>query len=83
MRESAFERLVKIVGDGSQAQLARRVNEQLAPDERVTPQAVAKWSKKIPAERLGILHFLSGGKVRIEEMRPDMFRKHPAAKEAA
>lgn len=47
---------------------------RLAYETGVTPQAVYNWSKtRVPAERVFDVYRLTGGAVKPEEMRPDLF----------
>lgn len=73
--ETPFEKLVRVIGKGSQAELARKVGE--AAGRAITPQAVAKWETRIPGDRVYLLSILSreaGEEVTPEAMRPDLFR---------
>ncbi len=73
--ETAFEKLVRIVGKRTQAELARRVTEA-NPERPVTRQAIGGWEKQIPADRVMLLVQLSrdaGEEVSAAEQRPDIF----------
>lgn len=61
--ETPFERACRLVG--SPAELARRC--------KVSPQAVAKWQRRVPIERVPDIVRLTGGQVRAHELRPDFF----------
>lgn len=71
--ETPFEKLVRVIGKGEQAELARVVAD--AAGAPVTRQAVGKWADQIPADRILLLERLSqrfGERVSAEEMRPDL-----------
>lgn len=63
METSALERAIAYVG--SAAELARACN--------VTPQAVAKWYRNIPAERVLDIERATEGVVKRHELRPDLY----------
>ena len=44
----------------------------LAKKFELTPWAVSKWEKRIPAERCPDIEEMSQGKFRCEDMRPDI-----------
>lgn len=77
MSSNPFDLLVDFIGRGSKAALARAVNDELSSEDRVSPQAVSKWSRRIPAERVLLLERLSGGAVTRHQMRPDIFGAAP------
>lgn len=57
-----FSRAVDMLGGKSA--MARAFN--------VTPWAVSKWSKRVPAERCPDIERLTNGQIRCEELRPDV-----------
>lgn len=83
MSSNIFQRLVDLIGSGSQAELTRQVNAALPEGEKVSPQAVFKWAQRIPSERVLLLERLSRGEVSRHEMRPDIFGTAPAPADKA
>ena len=63
METEAFSRVVKIVG--SKVKIAQQCG--------VSPQVVQKWKSVVPAKHVVKLEKLTGGEVRREELRPDVF----------
>jgi len=63
METEAFKRVVEIVG--SKAEIARQCG--------VTGQHIQKWKSRVPAIHVVKLEKLTGGAVRREELRPDVF----------
>lgn len=61
--ETPFERACRLVG--SPAELSRRCG--------VSAQAVAKWKKQVPLERVPDIVRITEGKVTAHELRPDFF----------
>lgn len=51
-------------------------------DGKITVAAVSKW-KRIPANRVRDLVQMSDGKLKAEELRPDIFAPRDADREAA
>ena len=46
---------------------------RLAQALGVTRQAVTKWEKRVPAERVLSIEALTGGRVTRHELRPDLY----------
>lgn len=63
MNESPLERVFRLAG--GQAEVARRLG--------VSPQAVTKWQRGVPAARVLALCEIAGGQVRPWELRPDLY----------
>jgi len=63
METEAFKRVVEIVG--SKAEIARQCG--------VSGQHIQKWKSQVPAVHVIKLEKLTGGAVRREELRPDVF----------
>jgi DNA-binding transcriptional regulator YdaS (Cro superfamily) len=63
METEAFKRVVEIVG--SKAEIARQCG--------VSGQHIQKWKSRVPAIHVVKLEKLTGGAVRREELRPDVF----------
>lgn len=61
---TAFEKIISDPAVGSLSALARHFS--------VTPWAVSKWSKSIPAKRCPAIERLCEARVRCEDMRPDI-----------
>jgi DNA-binding transcriptional regulator YdaS (Cro superfamily) len=61
--ETPLERACRLVG--SPAEMARRCG--------VKPQAVDKWKKRVPLERVPQIVRLTNGQVTAHELRPDYF----------
>jgi DNA-binding transcriptional regulator YdaS (Cro superfamily) len=72
-RESPIERAFRLAG--GQAEVARRLG--------VSPQAVSKWSRRVPAERVLALCAAAGGAVQPWELRPDLYPREFATPVAA
>jgi DNA-binding transcriptional regulator YdaS (Cro superfamily) len=53
-----------IIHFGGKSALAKRF--------KLTPWAVSKWANRIPAERCPDIEYMSHGKFRCEDMRPDI-----------
>ena len=51
--------------------------EKLAEKLRVSKQAVTKWRKKVPAERVLGIESATGGEVTRHELRPDLYPVEP------
>ena len=67
MTEStAIEKAIQIVGS----------QQKLADELGVRKQAVTKWRKRVPAERVLGIEDATGGEVTRHELRPDLY---PAA----
>ena len=64
---SALEKAVELCG--SQAALARKVG--------VSPQAIQKWKKRVPAERVLDIEEATGGVVTRYDLRSDLYREAP------
>lgn len=64
--QNPIERAIQVVG--SQDKLAEKLN--------VTKQAVTKWRRKVPAERVLGIEEATGGAVTRHDLRPDLY---PAA----
>jgi DNA-binding transcriptional regulator YdaS (Cro superfamily) len=65
---SAIERAFQILG--SQLALAVRLG--------VTPQAVVKWKRRVPSERVLDIEAATGGQVTRHDLRPDLYPRDDA-----
>lgn len=45
----------------------------IAKHFRITEWAVRKWARRVPAERCHALVALSGGKLHLKDLRPDLW----------
>ena len=63
METEAFSRVVKIIGS------KKKIAEQCG----VSPQVVQKWKVRVPAKHVVKLEKLTGGEIKREELRPDVF----------
>lgn len=65
---------------GTQAELLARVNANLPEDQRISPQAVSKWTKSgVPPERVLAVEAACNQAVTRYELRPDIFGTIEAA----
>lgn len=64
--QNPIERAIQVVG--SQDKLAAKLN--------VTKQAITKWRRRVPAERVLGIEAATGGAVTRHDLRPDLY---PAA----
>jgi DNA-binding transcriptional regulator YdaS (Cro superfamily) len=71
MNTNPFLEIVRLVG--SEAELARRISAELPEGRTISPQAVSKWTRRIPANRCLLLERLVEQQVTRHQMRPDVF----------
>lgn len=64
-----IERAIRILGT------QRKLAEKLC----VTPQAIAKWRKRVPGERVLGIEAATNGAVTRHELRPDLYPADTAA----
>jgi DNA-binding transcriptional regulator YdaS (Cro superfamily) len=65
---------------GKVAELARRCNAMLPPEEQLSSQAVHKWAVRVPADRVLLVEGVTG--VSRHVLRPDVFGPAPQAASA-
>jgi transcriptional repressor of cell division inhibition gene dicB len=73
MSKSAIDRAFELLGGPSAV-------ARLFPDENgkpLTPWAVSKWRRRVPAERVLRIEELTEGKVSRYELRPDIYGESP------
>jgi DNA-binding transcriptional regulator YdaS (Cro superfamily) len=68
------ERAIELLGGPSA--VARQLGSR---GVRVSPWAVSKWRRRIPAERVLLIEQLTGGRITRHELRPDLYPAEVAA----
>lgn len=79
MATSAIDRVFEQLG-GASAIAKLFANES---GKALTPWAVSKWRRRVPANRVLKIEELTGGRVTRYELRPDIYGETPKASVAA
>ena len=69
LTESRIEKAIKVVGN----------QKRLADTLGVSTQAITKWRRRIPAERVLDIERATGGEVTRQQLRPDLYPEDTAA----
>lgn len=76
MKKTIFEKIIEITG--TQVELVKRLNlitKKRKEKKTLTPQALTRWRKQIPADRVIDIETAVNGKITRHQMRPDIFGK--------